>query len=247
MPSQDPVIPLLVGGLIAVSVLAALSIVVWVWAMRRPVPEPDAAPSEDRPTLVYVAVGAQAGLGFDNDANGGRNWVEMLREKMPEGTRLVTLGRRGVTLGELNKAEILTAVEAWPDIVTLWSVVTDATRKVALQDYIKHLHFALQALCRGTRAAILLLNLPDISLMQPSASDDQRSLIRGGVMQWNRAIADAAARYGRRVRVVDLFASSSQLLAEDSTLEGASTSHRNGALAGLVWHALESERLLETA
>jgi hypothetical protein len=248
MPSQDPVIPLLVGGLVAVSVLAAFSIVVWLWAVRRPAPEPgDQAEAEDRP-LVYVAMGAQFGLGLDNDVDGGRNWVELLREKMPEGTRLITLGRRGVTLGELNKLEISAAVQARPDIITLWSVVSDATRKVALADYLRDLHMALTALCRGTRASILLLNLPDISIITPDMPDEQRALVRGGVAQWNRAIADAVRRYGRRVRVVDTFPSSEQLLepADGSAGQGG-TSERNALLAELVWHTLERERLLDTA
>jgi len=250
MPSQDPVIPLLVGGLIAVSVLAAFSIFVWVWAVRRPAQvQADDAATAGRSPLVYVAVGAQFGLGFDNDADGGRNWVELLREKMPEGTRLITLGRRSITLGELNKIEIAAAVKARPDIITLWSVVSDVTRKVALADYLKELHAALTTLCRCTQAAVLLLNLPDISLLQGAVPDEQRSLVRGGAAQWNRAIAEAARRYGRRVRVVDLFPDSEQLLgpADDNATKELPTGERNALLAELVWHTLETERLPDSA
>ena len=250
MPGENPVIPLLVGGLIAVSLLAVLSIVFWVWAVRRPaVAVSEDAAGGDHGSLVYVAIGAQSGLGFDNDADGGRNWAALLREKMPEGTRLVTQGRRSITLAELNRLEIPAAVQARPDIVTLWSVVSDASRKVALSDYIKDLHAALTVLCRSTHAAILLLNLPDISLIKSGMSDEQRALVRGGVAQWNKSIAGAAARYGKRVRLVDIFPSSEQLLGTlDGTLpQDGSTGERNSLLAELVWHALEGERFLQTA
>src|SRR5262245_53830336 len=118
--------------------------------MRKPVPVGNVGGAiEERSTPVYVAVGAQIGLGLDSGGDVGRNWVDLLREKMPEGTRLMLLGRRGITLAELNQVEIPAAVVARPDIITLWSVVTDATRSVALQAYIKELHQALTTLLRG--------------------------------------------------------------------------------------------------
>lgn len=251
-PAQDPVIPLLVGGLIAVSLVAALSIAVWIWAIRRTAP---VSPAQDerpvpneRPPLVYVALGAQIGLGLDDDADGGQNWVELLQERMPEGTRLLTLGRSGITLAEANQVEIPAAVEAVPDIVTLWNVLNDAIKGVALTDYIKELHLALSTISRGTRATILLLNLPDISLVTQAVSDERRSLIHGGVVQWNRAISDAVARYGRRVRLVDVFPISEQLLAEREGEERKSPAagpERNALLADRVWQTIEKGRLLE--
>jgi hypothetical protein len=193
------------------------------------------------PTPVYVAVGAQIGLGLDSGDGVNRNWVDLLREKMPEGTRLVLLGRRGVTLRELNQVEILAAVTASPEIVTLWSVVSDATKRVDLATYIKELHQALITLTRRTEAEIILLNLPDISLLTEGVSDDQRSLIRGGVAQWNRAVADEASKYGRRVRVVDLYPISEQLFGERTKSDKADQSAGGGGnkvLAEAVWDAM---------
>jgi hypothetical protein len=251
-PAQDPVIPLLVGGLIAVSLVAALSIAVWVWAIRRPAPpsaaQDDRLIAEELPPLVYVALGAPIGLGLDYGANDGQSWVELLRQKMPEGAQLLTLGRSGVTLVETNQTEIPAVVEAGPDIVTLWQVVTDAVKGVALADYIKELHLALTAISRGTRATILLLNLPDISLVTEGVSDEQRSLIRGGVVQWNRAISDAVARYGRRVRLVDVFPISEELLVRQEAEGGTSSAAGqvgNALLADIVWQTIEKEQLVE--
>ena len=76
-----------------------------------------------------------------------------------------------------------------------------------------------------------------------------REQVRGGAAQWNRAIAEAARRYGRRVRVVDLFPDSEQLLgpADDNVTDGLTTGERNSLLAELVWHTLETERLPDSA
>jgi hypothetical protein len=209
--------------------------------MRKPRPtEIAVSATAEMPTPVYVAVGAQIGLGLES---GGveKNWADLLREKMPEGTRLVLLGRRGITLAELNKVEIPKAVAARPDIVTLWSVVSDATKGVELAAYIKELHQAMTTLLRGTEAEVMLLNLPDISLLTQEVSEDQRSLIRGGVAQWNRAVAEAASRYGKRVRLVDLYPLSDRLLGErndDDAREASPVTERNGVLAEAVWDAM---------
>jgi len=227
---------------VTVALVAGLSLVVWLWAMRKP--EPTGllgSATEERPTPVYVAVGAQIGLGLDSAGSVERNWADLLRDKMPEGTRLVLLGRRGITLAELNKVELPKAVAARPDIVTLWSVVSDAIKGVELAAYIKELHQALTTLLRGTEAEVMLLNLPDISLLAQEVSAEQRSLIRGGVVQWNRAIAEAASRYGKRARLVDLFPLSDRLFGErnqDKASENSSVIERNDVLADAVWDVM---------
>ena len=239
---QIPIAPLLACGVITVALVAGLSLMVWLWAMRKPVPgEKSRNENEEERTPVYVAVGAQIGLGLDSGADVDRNWADLLKEKMPEGTRLVLLGRRGITLAELNKVEIPAAVKASPDIVTLWSVVSDATKGVELAAYIKELHHALTTLLKGTQAEVMLLNLPDISLLTQDVSDERRSLIRGGVAQWNKAIAEAVPRYGKRVRLIDLFPISDQLLGStkrDGESEASPASERNHLLADTVWAAM---------
>jgi hypothetical protein len=240
-----------VGGLVVVAVAAVLSIVVWVWAVRRPAPASTgqgAGIATDEPaTLVYAAVGAQIGLGLDNGDDVDKNWVDLLREKMPEGTRLVLLGRRGITLGELNQLEIPAAVKARPNIVTLWNALSDATKSVPMATHVKDLRRALTALTAGTDATILLLNLPDISLLARDGGDEHRLLVRGGVELWNRAIAETAARYGKRVRLVDLYPISEQLLGgeADSNPGQSPPNNRNNLLADTVWTVIDQARLLE--
>ena len=234
-----------------VAIAAVLSVVVWVWAVRRPASPTmgrgDGSGSDEQAALVYAAVGAQIGLGLDNGGDVDKNWVDLLREKMPEGTRLVLLGRRGITLAELNQIEIPAAVKARPDIVTLWNAVSDATNSVPMATHVKELRRALTALTAGTRATVLLLNLPDISLLARDVDDEQRRLIQGGVGQWNRAIVEVATRYGKRVRLVDLFPISEHLLGVQT--EGnpgeASPGGTSGLLADTVWTVIDNAHLLE--
>jgi hypothetical protein len=211
--------------------VAGLSFMVWMWAMRRPA-EGASVRQEERSAPVYVAVGAHVALSSGENGEMGGEWVDLLRAKMPEGTRLVVLGRRDITLSELNQVEIPAVVSAKPDIVTLWSVVSDATRGVALQAYVRELHAALATLTKMTQAEIVVLNLPDISLLAREAQGEQGSLIRGGVEQWNKAIAQAVGKYRGRVRLVDVFPVSEEIL---GGVEGEMT---GVVVADRVWDAI---------
>jgi hypothetical protein len=217
--------------------VAGLSFMVWMWAMRRPSDGARASEQAERPSPVYVAVGAHVALGSGGGGEIGGEWVDLLRAKMPEGTRLVMLGRRDITLGELNQVEIPAVVAAKPDIVTIWSVVTDATKGVALQAYIKELHLALATLTKRTEAEIVVLNLPDISLLARGGDGEKQALIRGGVEQWNKAIAGAVGKYRGRVRLVDVVPISKEILGvgeEDST----GRELKGDVLADKVWDSI---------
>src|SRR5438477_215368 len=128
------------------------------------------------------------GVGAADPAN--ENWASVVHAYMPEGTRFVRLGRGGITLREANALEVPQAVAARPDIVTLWCCVNDATSGVSLASYLEDLEIALTRLTRDTSATVVLLNLPDITVLTGNATDpEQRALDQGGVQQWNSAIA----------------------------------------------------------
>ncbi|MFL5731634.1 MAG: GDSL-type esterase/lipase family protein [Chloroflexia bacterium] len=205
--------PLLMGVVVLVIVL---SVFVWAWAVRRPAAAPDEAggggddPAAGDP-ITYAAIGASDVVGVGAEDPAGESWVNVLHGKLPPGSRLVRLGRSGITLREANTVEVPQAITARPDLVTLWNCVIDATGGVTLTSYIEDLHAALERLTSETEARVMLLNLPDISLLSHAGSE-QQELIRGGVMQWNAAMAEAAATHGDRVLVVDLFPVSAEVL-----------------------------------
>ncbi|MEO8286348.1 MAG: GDSL-type esterase/lipase family protein [Chloroflexota bacterium] len=250
--SQNPVIPLLVGGLLVVALVAVFSIVAWVWAVRRPTSTEAGQAMQPAPTqlppIVYAAIGASDVVGIGADDPATQSWVNVLQSKMPPDTRLVRLGRSGITLSEANKVEVAAAVQAQPDIVTMWNCVNDATRGVSLSAYIKELNQALTRLVKESKATVVLLNMPDISVQMLGSPDAQKALVRGGILQWNQAMSAAAASYGNRVHIVDLFTVSEEVV-EHPEYISPDNFHPStvgyARLADVVWQMIEDQRLLD--
>jgi len=246
-PFQNPVTPLLVGVTVLIIFVTVLA---WAWAVRRPATieqaGPEATPTEPRP-LTYAAIGASDVVGMGASDPGSQSWVNVLHAYMPEGTRFVRLGRNGITLREANEVEVPEAVEAQPDIVTLWNSVNDATQGVPLPAYREELEKALTKLTDETAAHVVVLNLPDITVLMNGVPDEQRAPVRGGIAQWNKAIAEVAGRYGDRVTLVDLFPASEEVLdhpeyISPDNFHPSTVGYRR--LADLVWEAIQREGLV---
>ena len=226
-----------------------LMVFVWAWAVRRPVPVGGPEPTPNPLPLIYAAIGASDVVGAGADDPARQSWVNVLHEKMPLGTRLVRLGRGGITLREANRVEVPQAVAAQPDIVTMWNCVNDALQGVQLAEYTRDLNAALTRLTGETQAKIVVLNMPDISILTMGyAGPEQRAMVQGGVRRWNSAMADTAARFGDRVTIVDLFPISDEVLdrpdylSPDNFHPSTAGYHR---LAEVVWEMIEREGLLE--
>jgi hypothetical protein len=162
----------------------------------------------------------------------GRGWAAQLLERFPPGTLFTVVGSGPGTLREIN-TEAISPLEAQPDIITLWCVVSDSTKGTPLTDYLGELRKALDHLTRSTEAQVVLLNLPDITLLVKDQPEERKALVRGGIGQWNRVIAEAATRYGRRVLVVDLYPISAPIL---------DAAGGNEALAEAVWGEISGAR-----
>ncbi|MDQ3929630.1 MAG: GDSL-type esterase/lipase family protein, partial [Chloroflexota bacterium] len=223
---------------------------------RRPVPieantnspAPVPTPTEE-PPLVYAAIGASDVVGVGASDPFTQSWVNMLHKKMPESTRFVRLGRGGIILREANQIEVPGAVAAQPDIVTMWNCVNDAMRGISLEEYMKDFNAALSRLTRDTDAHVLVLNLPDVTILTSGLIDaQQRALIQGGIRQWNKAMADAAASYGGRVTIVDIFPISNEVLDHPEYIS-ADNFHPSSAgysrLAEVVWDTIAQKGLLK--
>jgi acyl-CoA thioesterase I len=235
---------------LVVFVVAAifLTVFAWAWAVRRPVVAGEVTTATpvpaERPPLVYAAIGASDVVGVGADDPSSESWVNQVYSRMPAGTRFLRLGRSGITLAEANDLEIPQVVAARPDIVTMWNCVNDV-RRVQLADYIKELKSALNRLTKETNAHVVVLNVPDLSILLP-ANAPERTLVRGGVHQWNLAIAATAAHYGDRVTVVDLFPASDEVLdhpeyISPDNFHPSSAGYRR--LAELVWQTIEDKGL----
>ena len=178
------------GGLVALALVLALTTTACL---------PNAA--TPRP-LTYVAVGASdaVGVGARNPETDG--WVPRFGARLGENVRVINLGVSGSTLAQALDEQLGPAVDAHPDVVTVWLAVNDLNARVSLDAYARDLDRLLAGLSR-THARILVGNVPDVSRLAPAAGRDPVAL-NEQVGRWNDVIATTSARYG--ATVVDLYA-----------------------------------------
>jgi acyl-CoA thioesterase I len=159
--------------------------------------------------LVYVAIGASDAVGV---GAGGpdESWVGDLARRLPPGSRLVNLGISGEQLHGALVDELPVAVDADPDLVTIWLAVNDLNARVAPESYEQDLDTMLGTLQRQTHARVAIGNIPDLSLVPAYGGIDPAALAQE-VNRWNAIIARQAALHG--ATVVDIHASWTDLAA----------------------------------
>jgi lysophospholipase L1-like esterase len=180
-------------------------------------PEPPTAAPTGRPAAAlarpirYAAIGASDTVGLGTTDPAHLNWTARIAGQLPPDTVYQRFARSGITLYEAMGVEVPAAVDFRPNLITVWLVVNDALRGVPLPVYQKELAALLDELTTKTDATVVLLNAPDISnVLQPDASLQTRLQMRSVAEIWNQGVATAAAPYGNRVLIVDLFAPSEQ-------------------------------------
>jgi lysophospholipase L1-like esterase len=115
---------------------------------------------------------------------------------------LVNLGIPGITVAGARKEELPVAVDAHPDVVTVWLAVNDMAASVPLETYREQLNELLHSLKQNTHARIFVGNLPDLTLL-PYFSGANQTVLRATVQAWNDTIAEVAAANG--ATLVDLY------------------------------------------
>jgi acyl-CoA thioesterase-1 len=155
-------------------------------------------------SLTYVAIGASDTVGVGAGAPEQESWPAVLHRRLPAGSRLVNLGVSGSLLRQALDQQLPVALDSNPDLVTVWLAVNDYTSRVPLPRYASDLDALLGALRSGTRAAILVGNVPELSVLPASSRFDLRDVDR-----WNGAIAELARRH--QATPVDLKATWSEV------------------------------------
>ena len=152
--------------------------------------------------LTYVAMGASdaVGVGAANPETEG--WVPRFGVKLGANTRVVNLGVSGSTLGQALQEQLGPALDARPDVVTVWLCVNDLNAGVPLESYAADLDLLLGQL-DTTNARVLVGNLPDLARLAAYRGVDPAPL-QAEVARWNAVIADTTARHGDTL--VDLYA-----------------------------------------
>jgi acyl-CoA thioesterase I len=147
--------------------------------------------------MTYVALGASDSVGVGAANPERESWVAVLHASLPRGSRLVNLGVSGSLLRQAIDQQLPVALDADPDLVTVWLAVNDLNARVPLDRYAADLDRLLGALRARTDAPILVGNVPDLSTL-PAAS----RMNLEPIPRWNAAIEEAVARHG--AELVDL-------------------------------------------
>jgi lysophospholipase L1-like esterase len=121
---------------------------------------------------------------------------------MAPNVRVVNLGVSGSTLSQALQEQLGPAIDADPDVVTVWLAVNDFNAQVPLDSYAADLDSLLGQL-EATHARVLVGNIPDLGALAAYRGIDPKPL-RAQVDQWNAVIAETTARHGDTL--VDLYA-----------------------------------------
>jgi lysophospholipase L1-like esterase len=126
----------------------------------------------------------------------------------------------GIRLHEALSRELPLALTTSPSLITIWLVVNDFVGGVSYANYTQDLDNLLKQLRAGTKARIVMANIPDLTLLPAfrSLSSSQKANTLSTIRTWNNAIATIAARYN--VTLVDLFSHESQLTAHPEYISG---------------------------
>src|SRR5215813_9146725 len=144
--------------------------------------------------LTYVAIGASDAVGVgarDPDTEG---WVLRLGAQLGPGARVVNLGVSGSTLGQALQEQLGPALDAQPDVVTVWLAVNDLNARVPLDAYAADLDTLLGQL-QQTHARVLVGNVPNLGSLAAYRGIDPGPL-EAEVVRWNAVIASVCERHG---------------------------------------------------
>jgi acyl-CoA thioesterase-1 len=160
-----------------------------------------ASPAGAQKPLTYVAIGASDAVGIGARDPETEGWVSRLGTRFGPNVRVVNLGVSGSTLAQALSEQVGPALDAQPDVVTVWLAVNDLNARVPLARYAADLDTLLTQLS-PTHARVLVGNVPDLGRLSVYRGIDPGPL-QAEVDRWNQVIADTTARHG--ATLVDLF------------------------------------------
>lgn len=152
--------------------------------------------------LTYVAIGASDTFGVGADDPYTDNWPSQLTALLKQQVHLINLGVPGMTVHTALSAELPVALDAHPDLVTIWLAVNDLATNVPVGDYSRDLDTLLSRLqAAAPRARIEVGNVPDLTSV-PFFSSYNPLTLRQEITAYNDAIDRIVGRH--RVILVNL-------------------------------------------
>lgn len=153
--------------------------------------------------LTYVAIGASDTFGYGTEDPATQSWPFDLAHKLGSGVHLVNLGIPGIDAHQALDLELPVALDAHPNLVTVWLAVNDLVDKVPLKSYRNDLDTLFTRLqTAAPHARIVVANVPDLSLVPRFHTTDQITL-RRQVNDYNTVITDVVQSH--HVILVDLY------------------------------------------
>lgn len=164
-----------------------------------------------RPAYVYVAIGDSVTFGTCATNPSTDSWPEVLSHRMPTGTQVINLGIPGWTAHDALQSELPEALDAQPNLATVWLGVNDLKNgNVTLDSYRHDLDTILTDLGTKTHAHVAVANIPDLTLLPRFYGADQKALTAEVVQAWNAAIAQEVSMH--HFILVDVYAHSTEVL-----------------------------------
>lgn len=159
------------------------------------------APAQAQKPLTYVAIGASDAVGVGARDPETEGWVPRFGARLGPDVRVINLGVSGSTLSRALNEQVGPALDARPNVITVWLAVNDLNARVPLERYAADLDTLLGQL-ETTQATVLVGNVPDLGRLAAYRGIDA-TLLSAEVDRWNAVIADTTARHN--ATLVDLY------------------------------------------
>ncbi|GCE14125.1 SGNH/GDSL hydrolase family protein [Tengunoibacter tsumagoiensis] len=159
--------------------------------------------SSTHPPLTYVAIGASDTFGVGTDDPLTESWPSDLARQLGNQIHLVNLGIPGLLAHNALTRSLPIALDAHPQLITIWLAVNDLAANVALESYQQDLEQLVAQLQKGLpQARIVLANVPDLTLL-PHFKAMDGDVLRKQIDDYNSTIVTLADHH--HIVLVDLY------------------------------------------
>jgi lysophospholipase L1-like esterase len=165
---------------------------------------------EEKPPIVYVALGDSTGVGVGARQGGG--YVARLFERLERarpGSRLVNLCVSGATTADVLRTQVGRVRQERPTLVTLGIGINDLIRMVASAQFARNIEEIVTRLRDATRAPLVVANIPDIS-HAPAVPVFLRAAASMRIKSFNASLAVVAKAHG--LWLLDAYAFSHEVI-----------------------------------
>jgi len=155
--------------------------------------------------MIYVALGASDTFGFGASDPYNENWAADLAAKLGPHYRLINLGIPSVHVHDALTTELPVALDAHPNLVTVWLAVNDLADQVPVKSYAHDLDLLLSRLqASNPQVRIAVANVPDLALLPHFAKQakTEPQALQQQILAYNTAIASIVHQH--RAILVDL-------------------------------------------